>query len=134
LIGLKWIYSVFTMRTLYTLFALISLVLVALVATAAPANPTLTVNCTLDSNSVCTGGVSFSGDGLNPHKAYAITATLATDPTQDFVDGVTVNSDGTYSAQGEAFVSPGSWTFTLSILDHSGNPQKDLVVETVLFE
>ena len=128
-------YSVFTMRTLYTLFTLISLILVALVAAVAAPTPTLNVNCTLDLSGVCTAstGVSFDGSGLNPHKDYELTATLDTDATQDFVDGVTVNSDRTFSALGEVFISPGTWTFTLSQLDHNGIPQP-LLVETVIFE
>ena len=127
-------YSVFTMRTLYTLLALISLVLVALGATAAAPNPTLTVNCTLDINGVCTAslGVSFSGAGLNPHKNYAVEGALG--GIVDFSHPVVVNPDGTYSAPGELFVSMGSWTFTLIEVGHNGSV-KDLVVDgPVLFE
>jgi len=122
------------MRTLYTLFALISLVLVALVATAAPPTPTFNVNCsTVVSPGVCSGGVSFSGGGLNPHKDYEVVATFLEDPTQDFTDTVTVNPDRTYTAPGEVFVSPGHWTFTLVQVGNNGSVN-DLLVEMVLFE
>jgi len=127
------------MRTLYTLFALISLVLVALVATAAPANPTLNLSC---GTSICAAGQPFHfyGDGLNPHKSYEIDGVGwdLTDPTNPILvdslsHAVTVNSDGTYNDQ-DSFLPAANWTFTLSVLDHSGNPQKDLVVETVVFQ
>ena len=124
------------MRTLYTLFALLSLVLVSLVVSAAPPNPILNVDCSVVSLGVCAAatGVAFDGGGLNPHKSYAVEATLLEDPTQDFTDVLTVNSDGTFSDLGESFVNVGTWTFTLSILGHDGLPQKDLVVQTLSFQ
>jgi len=124
------------MRTLYTLFALISLVLVSFAVSAAPPNPILNVNCAVVSLGVCAAstGVTFDGGGLNPHKSYAVEATLLEDPTQDFTNALTVNSDGTYSAPGESFVNGGTWTFTLSVLGHDGLPQKNLVVQTLAFQ
>ena len=122
------------MRTLYTLFALISLVLVALVATAAPSAPTLVVDCTVDPlTGVCTAssGVAFHGSGLSTHKAYEVQAALG--GILQFTSGVTVNSGGTWSAPGEVFISPGSWTFTLSEVGHNGS-LNNLVAGSVLFE
>jgi hypothetical protein len=136
LIGLEWIYSVLTMRTLYTLFALISLVLVALVATAAPPNPTLNFSCTPDlagTGCLAFSVITFSGDGLNPHKSYRIDGSAPEDPFDTFIDFLTVNSDGTYS-DSPGFLPPGNWTFTLSSVDHNGLPQKELQSIAVAFD
>jgi hypothetical protein len=98
------------MRTLYTLFALISLILVALVVTAAPSPPTLSIDCT----SPCvTGNYTLTADGANPHKAYSVVAVDNDDASQNFNDLI----DGSISLPVTLF--PGSWTFTLYLLDHT---------------
>ena len=91
----------------------------------------------MDISGVCTSalGVAFHGSGLNPHKNYEVQAALG--GSLQFTSGVVVNKGGSYSAPGEVgFISPGSWTFTLSELDSSRSVVlKDLVVEMgVLFE
>jgi hypothetical protein len=116
LIGLEWIYSVLTMRTLYTLFALISLVLVALVATAAPPNPTPSIDC---ASPCVTGNYTVTADGANPHKSYAIWGTV--DGILDFQSLMTSNPDGTVTLPVALF--PGSWTFTLYLLDQTDDPK-----------
>jgi hypothetical protein len=114
LIQLEWIYSVFTMRTLYTLFALISLVLVALVAAAAPPNPTLSIDCT----SPCqTGNFTLTASGVNPHKSYAV--WTVGDGNLDSQDALIVGPDGSVSLP--VILFPGSYTFTLYLLDHTGD-------------
>ena len=114
LIGPEWIYSVLTMRTLYTLFALISLVLVALVATAAPPTPTLSIAC-----AACDGSDNFTltANGANPHKSYAVWGVV--DGLLDFQTMMTSNADGSVSLPVTLF--PGSWNFTLYLLDHTDN-------------
>jgi hypothetical protein len=104
------------MRTLYTLFALISLALVALVATAAPPPPTLLIDCT----SPCvTGPYTLTADGANPHKSYAVWATF--DGLQDFQSLMKSNPDGSVTLPNQILL-PGSWTFTLYLLDHTDDP------------
>jgi len=116
LIGLEWIYSVLTMRTLYTLFALLSLVLVALVATAAPPTPTPSIDCT----SPCVTGLhTLTADGANPHKSYAIWGTV--DGILDFQGLMQSNPDGSVTLP-DVILLPGSWTFTLYLLDHTDDP------------
>jgi hypothetical protein len=124
------------MRTPYTLFALISLILAALVVTAAPPNPTLNFSCTPDSAGTgCSAFsvITFTGGGLNPHKSYRIDGSAPEAPFDTFIDYLTVNSDGTYS-DSPSFLPAGTWTFTLSSVDHNGLPQKDLQSILVLFD
>jgi hypothetical protein len=125
------------MRTLYTLFALISLVLVALVATAAPPNPTLDVACDLNSIGNCIANTTptFSGDGLNMHKGFAVEGTSLANGS--FIDVLSsVDKQGHYSeSSSDGALPPDTWTFTLWQLDHNGNLSKPLTVpQTLVFE
>src|SRR5204862_7851227 len=133
LIGLEWIYSVLTMRTLYTLFALISLVLVALVATAAPPNPTLDVACDLNTIGNCIANTTptFSGDGLNMHKDFAVVATQLLG--NGFIDVLSsVDKQGHYSeSSSDGPIAPDTWTFTLWQLDHNGNLAKPMTLPQI---
>ena len=144
LIGLEWIYSVFTMRTLYTLFALISLVLVALVATAAPPNrvPSLNVTCdvyNLDGNCSINTQIppTFSGSGLN-NKGWAVVGEAITGGGQPFSDTLSsVDHHGNYSEpDSDGVPSAGTWKFTLWQLDKNGSLLTELTdtAQTLTFE